>query len=246
MQEKKKTSPLVWVAVGCGIFVILGAVVVGGLGFWGYRWGKNLEQSIRDPVAREQKVLSVLGTDALPEGYFPALGMSIPFVMDMAMLSDTPMAEVKGTEDPRPEFNERGLLYLETLSGGRQQKELEDFFEGRTDGNQALRHTGFNFKRGKILTRGTVELPGVRQAQYIVQPGGLDSMSRRDDDSITTTVRIECAGDKRLRLGMWFGPAPPPADEEGATPDLTGTSGDPVEIERFFGHFRPCGRGGSG
>ena len=241
MQEQKKTSPLVWIAVGCGLVVLIGIVLVGALGFWGYRWGKDLEQSMRDPTAREQKVLSVLGAERLPDGYHAAMGMSIPFAMDMAMLTDVPITEDSGNQGHRPAFNQRGLLYIETVSSGKQRGELEDFFEGRSDGGDALRRTGFNFKRGKIIARGSVNLPGVRDARYIVQPGGLEEMSRRDDDTITTTVRIECPGDGRLRLGMWFGPAPPAAAEEGATPDFTGTNGDPAEIERFFGHFRPCG-----
>src|SRR5262245_24119171 len=86
--QPKKTSPWVWVGVGClgAVVLAVGAVIV--LGMLGYRKAKQFEAELKDPQARTAKVQKILGTSHLPEGYYGVIGMSVPFVMDMAMLSD--------------------------------------------------------------------------------------------------------------------------------------------------------------
>src|SRR4029453_17724310 len=85
----KKTSPWVYVGVGCTILFVLFLVVVGGVTWWGYRAVKGMAAEMKDPVVREQKVKEVLGCkDDLPKGYHAFIRFSIPVILDMAILSD--------------------------------------------------------------------------------------------------------------------------------------------------------------
>jgi hypothetical protein len=86
--EAKKTSPWVYVGIGCAVLLVLGLVTVGLLGYSAFRFGKRIEAELKDPSARTAKAKAVLGAETLPDGYHPTLALSIPVLMDMAMLSD--------------------------------------------------------------------------------------------------------------------------------------------------------------
>ena len=51
---------------------------------------------------------------------------------------------------------------------------------------------------------------------------------------------IECEGDSRLRIGIWFVPDPDP-DAAPEELELTGTPGDPDAMADFYSHFDLCG-----
>src|SRR5215813_3669824 len=85
---QKKTSPWVYVGIGCLVVVVIGVAAVGTVAFYGYRKAKQFTEEMKNPAAREAKVKSILHAETLPPGYYAVIGMSVPFVMDMAMLSD--------------------------------------------------------------------------------------------------------------------------------------------------------------
>ena len=89
MSNERKTSPWMWVGVGCAVALVLIVCVVVGVCYLGYRWTQRVGEEMKDPVAREAKVKSVLGADTMPSGYYPLVGLSVPFVMDMAVLDLT-------------------------------------------------------------------------------------------------------------------------------------------------------------
>jgi hypothetical protein len=239
MARNGKTSPWVYVAIGCAVVVVLAIVAVVGLGFFGYRWAKKFEAELKDPAEREKKVLAVLGAEELPPGYHPMVGMSIPFVMDMAMLSDVPVPE--GGEPDDAGFEERGFFYFKMLSTGKQRRELDDFFEGRIDDAEFLRQSSIDLKRGEVIARGDLSLPATDGARYIAQRGSIAWGGRGSrGEGLTSTILVECAGDSRMRLAMWFGPDPQPEADPGAA-DLSGSVADPEALAAFLGHFRFCG-----
>jgi hypothetical protein len=244
-QPSKSTSPWVWVAAGCGCAVLVGVLAIGGMGFFGYRWAKQVESGIKDPTQRQAKVLEVLGAERLPAGYYPVMGLSVPFVMEMAMLSDH---ELPAGEDldhaGREVFGERGFIYTKMIQSGRDRQRIQDYFDGKTDDLDALRHTGMNLGRGEVLRKGTLTLPGA-EARYVSQRSNVSFHSGAGARSITTTTMIDCPQDSKMRLGIWFTPDPAPQAEEvsAGSADLAGTPADEAALAEFLGHFRFCGAG---
>jgi hypothetical protein len=245
--QPKKTSPWVWVGVGC-----LGAVVlaVGGviaLGLFGYRKVKQLETEMKDPQARAAKVQKVLGATRLPQGYYPVVGMSVPFVMDMAILSDEEV-DFQQPQQRRSGLGQRGFVYIRTLSAGDDTQQLRDYFEGRSDDADVLRRNNIRLdRRGEVLKRGVIDMPEDMKLMYLAQRGELE-MAAAHTRGITTVMLLDCPGDVKQRFGIWFGPDPAVPSGKGAAggdapagADLTGTPADEAAIRAFMDHFRVCG-----
>lgn len=243
--QPKGTSPWVWVGVGCLGAVALAVGVVLAVGAFGYRKVKQLEAEIKDPEARAAKVRKILGTEHLPEGYHAVMGMSVPFVMDMAMLSDVEPDFRDGRRQGR--LGERGFIYIRTLTAGKDRQELRDYFEGRTDDADVLRRNHIRLgRRGEVLKRGMVEMDADTRLMFLAQRGELDMAASRTQ-GITTMMLLDCGGDdSRQRFGIWFGPEPGGLAGKGgsggevAAADLAGTPADESAIREFMGHFSLC------
>lgn len=229
-----------YIGIGCVVIVGLMAIAAGACGVWVYSEAQRFEAEVRDPEARGDRVLSVLGTDTLPEGYYPMMAFSIPFVMDTAMLTDE---EPQG-DDTEADFGERGFIYVKMLRlPGRDEEELRDYFEGRTDNTDVLRDNGINFDVDEIIGRGMIEEADAK-LMYVIQRGRVSMNGGRGGgrgrgEGLASMALIECPDDSRVRIGIWFGPDPDP-EAEAETLDLTGTPGDPAAIAAFYGHFDLC------
>lgn len=237
MTEKRRTSPWVWVAAGCGAAVVLLLIAGGAFLYFGVRMAREMEREMEDPRAREETAREVLGSEDLPPGYYPVMSFSVPFVMEMAILSD-----IEPPPGPPADFrfDDRGFLYVEMLATGSQRREVERFFAGEIDQTEFLRRSSVNLHRGEVLQRGTVTV-GEIEIPYVAQRGSLSfGHGGGDRESITTTVLVRCPGSSRLKLGMWFGDDPSP-EAAGAELDLAGTTADPAALAEFLGHFRLCG-----
>jgi hypothetical protein len=226
-QEKKKTSPWVYVGVGCLIVGVLGLGAVGTVGYLGYRKAKQFGEEMKDPRARADKARAVLGAETLPEGYHAVMGMSIPFVMEMAMLSDEP----PNPDGEMRELGERSFFYMNILSQGRDQQELREFFEGKRDDAEALRRANINVRSDEILKRGVIDQGG-HKILYLAQRGSV-AMHGRRKEGLTAVIMVQCPTDSRMRMGFWQGPDP-------GGDDLAGTPADEGSIKAFMAHFKPC------
>jgi hypothetical protein len=235
MSEGKGTSPWVWVGVGCAVVVALAVAGTAVVGYFGYRTVKRLEAEQKDPEARVAKAREVLGAESLPEGYGVVVSFSIPFVMDVAVLSDR-KAEKDGQIHG---FDHRGFVFVRVLSAGRDQQQLRDYFEGRSDDSSVLTRNNIRIRAREVLEKGKVSVAG-QDVLYLVQRGET-SFQGESREGLTTLMLAECGTDSRLRFGIWFGEDPHP--EEKATPALlAGTVGDPDALRDFLGHFHFCPR----
>ena len=219
-------------AAGCAVIAGLMAVSAGACGVWVWREGQRMQEEMTDPAARGDKVLEVLGTDRVPDGYFPLAAFSVPFVARMAMLTDrSPDAdgEVEG-------FDERGFVYFETIGVGQDEQQLHDFFEGRTDDYSVLEDNGLNFDIEEALGRGVFDLDPA-QVMYVTQRGSI-AVQGNQGDGLTGVALIDCPEDERRRVAVWFGPDV--EAQEGETEDLAGTPADPAALRAFLANFSFC------
>jgi len=242
------TSPWVYVGIGCLAAVMLLVAVVVGVGYVGYRAVRGTIESMEDPVARADAAARILGVDELPQGYYPMVGMSIPFIVETAILSDQPPDETGSV----PGFRERGFIYVKTLRFGEQEQELRDFFDGKIEDPEALREFSIDLDVEEMLGRGIFEESDrtLRWAAYrgeiaADEPrGGSEEGRRRGrqrQQGLNAMVLIECPDDERLRFGIWFGPDPDPEAQVGS-PALLGTPADSAAIQSFMSHFDVCGQ----
>ncbi|UCF68499.1 MAG: hypothetical protein JSV80_04170 [Acidobacteriota bacterium] len=229
-----KTSPWVYVGIGCLALVLVSVTCVG-VGLFGFmRWARNLEQTIKDPVTREQRVKELLGIDDIPDGYYAMLGMELPFIARVAMLSDRAPNEAGKISG----FGERGFIYVDFIRKlGQKEAALRDFFEGRRDDPSVLEESGINIDVDELIDRGVVQQDEA-ELLYVSQRGNVTAHGH-SGRGITTLVLVECGIDKRMRLAVWFGPDPNP-DARAAELDLTGTPADARAIADFMGQFRLC------
>jgi hypothetical protein len=211
--------------------------VIVGLAWFGYSRGQRFERELADPEARADRSRAILGYRSLPEGYHPLGGFSIPFIQQMAMLSDREPEPGETITGPADAFGRRGFVYLEAISTDDRARELEAYFEGEAEASEFFGDIDGRFQASDELSRGSVRAGGA-EVRYLAERG---RMAIGDDafPAVLARLLMTCADSSRLRVGMWFEPAPSTA---GGTAEeaVPGTPADPAAIRRFLDHFRLC------
>lgn len=305
-RSSSTTSTLGWLGCGCGALVALALATIVGMTWFGYHKGKEIERTFTDPVARTEATQKILAWRELPEGYYPAGAITIPMLMEMAILSDhEPEKDEAGHGRA---FERRGLVYMSFNSWISNEKELLSWLNGDLkETPKWLQRSDAKIDPEDVLKRGSLEIDG-RTVFYVVsrgdssdvmssgpeppepprppqppaeasEPGKPAVQAEREvpaedvqaedipaedvpettdldtgaaeqetdkktergprSDSLLTFFSVDCPGDKRARMGVWFAPDPAP-DQPNAEVDLTGTIGDPEVIREFVGHFELC------
>jgi hypothetical protein len=237
MEEKKGTSPWVFIGVGCLLSVFLIVAVVVAIGAWGFSQVRELQRSMEDPQARTELAKEMLVTDELPEGYNTMLALSIPFLFETVVLTDS-----EPDENGRIErFGERGFVYFKTLRMGDQEQELRDFFDGETDDPQFFDQTSIRVDAREFVGRGTIEEDD-RTLRWVAYRGEIRDRDQGNfGEGLNAMIMVECPGAERVRMGIWFGPDPSP-DTAADEADFSGTVADEAEIQRFMSRFDVCKR----
>ena len=235
MASQSKTSPWVYFAAGCLALVMLLIAVVVGFVFMAYRWGKGVEETLKDPVTRTERVKELLGCQELPEGYNAMLGLSVPFVAEIAVLSDNE----PGADGMIEDFEERGFIYVKMsrLLGRKSKQDMLDFLEGKKKDSDVFIQSNIHVDADEIVKRGRMELDGPSLI-YAVHRGNVE-VEGREVEGLATMMLIECPEDDRTRLGIWFGRDPSGGQSlEDAT--LEGSTADESAIRDFLGRFSLC------
>jgi hypothetical protein len=237
MEEKKRTSPWIFIGVGCLVSVFLIIAVIIAIGAWGFSQVRELARAMEDPTIRSDMARDMLATDELPDGYNTMVALSIPFLVETVILTDR-----EPDEDGRIDrFGERGFIYVKTLSMGDQEQELRDFFEGETDDSQLLNQSSIRVNAREFIDRGSIEESG-RTLRWVSYRGEVGNRGQNDfGEGLNAMIMFECPGAERVRMGIWFGPDPDP-DTPADQTDFTGTVADPAEIQQFVAGFDVCSR----
>ena len=234
--EGKRTSPWVYVAVGCSIPLLLIAILFGATLFWGYRFSKHLREDT--PEIRAENVKQVLGCREIPEGYYATMTLSIPFVVDLAILSDRP-PDFKEKRQQKP-FDKQGFIYVNAIRG-RKGRTLRDYIEGKADASELL-DQGMHVEMGDREEIGRGSFPLENATAYYAANRGSIMADRQALRGLVSLIYFECPGDRRFRMGVWFGPDPKAGQPLGSAADYAGTQADEAKIREFASQFAPCAR----
>jgi hypothetical protein len=244
--QAKQTSPWVYVGVGCGLIVLLGLIAVVGFTFLAYRQGKEMVDSFKDPKTREAKTRQVLPYTTLPAGYYAGGAMSIPFLMDFAVLTDR--EPTTGQAPDQGNFEDRSFIFMNMRHLRDNREKMERYLRGEAPAPEdgAWSRSNINFHADKVIRRGQLEIGG-KTVLYQASRGDIShrhgaggvSVGEKKP-SIVTMVLPEC-GDGRLRFGVWIGPDPEQPAAAANDAVYAGTAADPAAIQDFLGHFQLCG-----
>jgi len=224
---------------GCGLAIAAVLAVLVGISWYAYIQGKHFEDSLRDPAARDARSREILGYRELPAGYHPMGGFSIPFVMEMAMLSDRDPAPGESVEGAQDAFRRHGFVFMRTRrAGDKERRELDEYFAGEREETDFFTQTDLHFEVEERLGRG----------ELAVDPATVDYVAERvrmdlEGDQrleVLAQLRVRCPDDERLRVALWFEPAAE-AELEPGSEALAGTPADPEAIRAFLSHFELCG-----
>lgn len=208
----------VWHYVGCGcaVLFILGVLGVGGCFWMVTNWGRQLESELRDPEARAARAQRLLGYEELPEGYHAGITVSIPFVMEMAMLGDRELPEGEDFDRVGGDlFGERGFMYFKMRSFGQSEESFREEME-------------HGFRAERVVAEGEVDAGGGR-VSYVAEVGTTPVRTGRLR-SVSAEMEIDC-GDGYFRTANWFTPVPgaEPVEEPAGEAGRDGTGEDPPE-----------------
>lgn len=169
------TSTLSWLGCGCGALVALALAAIIGMTWFGYRKGKEIERTFKDPATRTEATREILQWRELPEGYYAAGAVSIPMLMDMAILSDhEPEA---GEAGKGRAFGETGLIFMSFNSWISDQDELLKWLRGETkEPPKWIKRSDAEIDPKQVLKRGTVEVNGQTIAYVVSRGDAIDEM----------------------------------------------------------------------
>lgn len=232
MVESRQRSPWLYVLLGCLGVVVLIVLVVGALIFFGVRTARQIAADNEDPERRQDRALEILGAERAPAGYHAAGVFSIPFVMDLAVLTD----EAPGAEPWAGEFGQRGFYYIRT------RWKVEDpsaFFDGESTEPQALQDMGLALDIEENLERGELNRDDVL-ARWATFRGSTMFDQGEQFGELLTLIEFDCPQDERMRMGIWFGPREEPDPESPADGEPAGAVADNQAIATFLEPIRPC------
>lgn len=230
-RENEGRSPWLWILGGCGGCLVLAVVAVVGLGFAGFQWTKGLVEDLENPQARAAKARAVLGAEALPEGYYAAMAISVPWMVDMAILTDKEVHFERRSEDSLDidladeDFGDRVFMFFRARTFGSAEDDVEDFFRGRNTGSVNVNSGNIQVRVRGLYREGELEVRG-QPVRYRIDRGELTT-EHGETEGLVTRLHFRCPESKRLHLALWTGPAAGPLDdpdtaEPGVTePDVT-------------------------
>lgn len=265
MAHSNERSPWFYVGCGCALLAFLIVAVVAITGYVGFRELRDFQAVMEDPVARNERALTMLGADVMPESYNAQLFFSVPFVMEVVLLSDgEQIVEDQSTVDL--DDHDNAFFYLKLRNFDNNQLQLNRYLDGETDGTDFFGDLDFDLRGGETIGRGTFALDDAQNVRYVIERGEAKLGNHGNwVDGVFAFASTVCPGDDKLRVSVWFqrgpgsdtedvaedaisanaAPATAAADTTtGARPiEAVGLHGTPAiesDLRAFLGHFQIC------
>jgi hypothetical protein len=218
--QRESRSPWSFVRIGCVALLAASAVAFVAFIFVGQRMARSIREQMADPGLRLAKVRELLGATELPEGFEPALGVSVPLLGQVAVL--------EGAAEPSKLF-----LYLHSRSASA---------DGwRDELHRLLDLRGLEIEPGELLAEGQLAVRE-RMLTYRSIRARLKQRPRGEWSVLATLVEVRCREEEEaVRFGAWIEPDPTP-ERTPEEPDLAGTPADPEAIGEFMSFFNLCFR----
>lgn len=241
--SKKPIPAWVWIGCGCLLFPALGALVLAGLGFFGFSAFKGAIDRMADPEKREAAAIEKLGVAQVPPGWHVRTYFAVPFGFAMVVLGDgTPPPPPAGDsfEEKARSFenldlgnigdNRRMFIYL-TLDSSSDES-IEEILTGKRRGSSGMNlDLGVTFESERELSRGDLQVRGNRVA-YVGKAGKLETNKGETYQVIYSELSFDCP-DKGRRLGLLF--ETQPVEGSGA-----GSVADGAVLQSFLDPFNVC------
>jgi hypothetical protein len=226
--QPRRRSPWSFVAMGCAALLLAAAVAFIAFFFVGQRVARSVRAQTIDPSLRLARVQELLHATDLPDGYEPALGLSVPLLGQVAVLESPPAGVGPGAEIGRRKF----FFYLVRSRSDRSDT-WSDAFERLLD----LR--GLDFQPGEPVAQGSLTV-GSGALVFRTERARMKARPRGEWPVLAALVEVDCADSPEAeRFGAWIEPDPAPGLPVEEV-DLSGTPADPDAIRDFLSFFRLC------
>jgi hypothetical protein len=226
--QPRRYSPWTFVALGCAAVLVTAAVAFTAFLFVGHRVARTVRAETIDPALRLAKVRDLLHATDLPDGYAPALGLSIPFLGKVAVLESPP-----ARMGPDADVEHRRFFFYLVRSRSDRSDTWSDAFD------RLLELRGLDFGPGEIVAQGRLSV-GSEALVFRTERAWLKARPRGESPVLAALLEIECpAANETERFGAWIEPDPAP-DLPVEEVDLSGTPADPAAIRHFLSYFRLC------
>lgn len=227
----KQRSPWLYVLLGCGGFAVLSCLGVSIFFLVIAKKTSDMVEGVTDPKTRAENAVKMLG--GIPEGYYPAMSMSMLGMFDTTVLTDKPPQPDGGFE-----FGDRLFTYIRVMANEENKRTKSFFITGEGD-TGALQNSNMRIDPRDVIKRGNLTVDG-RRFYYVVSRGGFGVGNRQDADGLNAAVLFDCPGDQ-LQTGVWSMRDNEP-QKPAAELDLTGTVADEADLAKFLKQMNPCGR----
>lgn len=239
MSHTTERSPWVYVGCGCALIVVLIVVAIAGASFMGVRKIKEYTEGMKDPVVRAERALEVLGGSALPPGYNAQLYLSVPFVLDLALLTDGPPV----TEDDRQGMRDyQNMIFFVDVRDFDESRDFDRYLDGEVDRPAIFRQidVDFDFRAGEPLGRGSFDV-GTQGIRWVAEAGDLET-DLTEHPGVLVLSGVDCPGrDKRVRILAWF-QRHDDLDLDALRANPTGTPADEAAFRGIVENFDVCAR----
>ncbi len=237
-EAEKKRSPWLYIGIGCGVLLLAGVGAVIGGGVFLFKKGQQYQQDMANPLTRTEKVKQTLGAQTLPEGYHAVMSLSVPAILDTAILS----THAPNAPSSAQTGDERVFMYFFLKpSSVKDLEELRRYVEGQSNDPSVLTRNNIQVGENELIGRGVIPLEG-RQVLYLAQRGELQTQHSGDENPgplLNSILLIDCPGQNRVRMALWMAPDPAPGAPLEQL-DLKGTPVDPDAMRAFMSHINPC------
>ena len=238
--QRKETSPWVWMATGCGGCVVLVVLAVVGAGYFGFRAMSGFRDSLMDPEIRTDRVLEILGAAELPEGYRAQMFFRIPFTGEMAVIGDGEEPDFSDGRSFDQSFlsgdsiGSHFLVYVRLRRMELDDDDLRHIVLGEENASDVQIQLGYRFLSEEEVDAGSFEIEGGR-VDFRILRGALSS--RGDDQSgMIAAMAIRCddargpGAARGSRAAGWF-------ERDALLPATMRAE----EVAEFVGQFGFCG-----